>query len=56
MSNSTNIKRMPITTMDLDLTNNCVLACDYCFRGAKNPRRLSLETVKAAMDFYNVVL
>lgn len=45
-------KRMPITTIDLDLTNNCILACDYCFRGAKNPRRLSLETGKAAMDWF----
>lgn len=43
---------MPITTLDLDLTNNCVLACDYCFRGAKNPRRLSLETGKAAIDWF----
>ncbi len=42
------IKAMPISTIDLDLTNNCVLACDYCFRGKKNPRRLSLETGKAA--------
>lgn len=38
--------------IDLDLTNNCVLACDYCFRGAKNPRRLSLETSKAAIDWF----
>lgn len=46
------IKAMPISTIDLDLTNNCVLACDYCFRGKKNPRRLSLETGKAALDWF----
>lgn len=44
-------KCLPITTIDLDLTNNCVLACDYCFRGAKNSRRLSLENGKAAIDW-----
>jgi uncharacterized protein len=41
-----------VTNIDLDLTNNCVLACDYCFRGAKNSRRLSLETGKAALDWF----
>jgi len=45
------IPKLPITTIDLDLTNNCVLACDYCFRGAKNSRRLSLENGKAAIDW-----
>jgi len=28
-------KEMPITNIDLDLTNDCILACDYCFRGKK---------------------
>jgi uncharacterized protein len=43
---------MSLNTIDLDLTNNCVLACDYCFRGAKNQRRLSLETGKAAINWF----
>jgi uncharacterized protein len=45
------VRNPPISHIDLDLTNNCVLACDYCFRGPKNVRRLSLETGKAAIDF-----
>lgn len=45
-------KKMPLSIIDLDLTNNCVLACDYCFRGAKNPRRITLETAKAAIDWF----
>ena len=49
---SKNSIKMPISTIDLDLTNNCVLACDYCFRGAKNQRRLTLETGKAAIDWF----
>ncbi len=43
---------MYLSTIDLDLTNNCVLACDYCFRGAKNQRRLDLETGKKAIDWF----
>lgn len=43
---------MSLSNIDLDLTNNCVLACDYCFRGAKNSRRLSLETGKTAIDWF----
>jgi len=42
---------MPITTIDLDMTNNCVLACDYCFRGEKNPRRLTYEVGTKAIDW-----
>jgi uncharacterized protein len=49
--NSSN-ESMSLNTIDLDLTNNCVLACDYCFRGAKNQRRLSLETGKAAINWF----
>ena len=47
-----NTKKMPITTIDLDLTNDCVLACDYCFRGEKNKRRLTLERGKKAIDWF----
>jgi uncharacterized protein len=45
------IKDMPITSMDLDMTNDCVLACDYCFRGQKNKRRLSWEVGTRAIDW-----
>jgi len=47
-------KRMPITTIDLDLTNNCILACDYCFRDIKNAHRLSLETGQALYGLLSV--
>jgi len=29
------IKNMPITSIDLDIINNRILNCDYCFRGKK---------------------
>lgn len=45
------LQDMPVTTMDLDMTNNCVLACDYCFRGKKNKRRLSWEVGTRAIDW-----
>jgi len=35
------IEEMPISTMDLDMTNNCVLACECCvpvFTGIRNFR------------------
>lgn len=45
------VRSMPVTTIDLDMTNNCVLACDYCFRGKKNKRRLSWEVGTRAIDW-----
>ena len=41
----------PISKIDLDMTNNCVLACDYCFRGEKNPRKLTWEVGSRAIDW-----
>lgn len=51
MNTDTMIDEMPITSIDLDMTNNCVLACDYCFRGDKNKRRLSWEVGTRAIDW-----
>jgi len=45
------IEDMPITSIDLDMTNNCILACDYCFRGDKNKRRLNWEIGTRAIDW-----
>ena len=44
-------KEPPISKIDLDMTNNCVLACDYCFRGEKNPRKLTWEVGSRAIDW-----
>ena len=41
----------PISKIDLDMTNNCVLACDYCFRGEKNPRKLTWEVGSRVIDW-----
>ena len=45
------IKNVPITHIDLDMTNNCILECDYCFRGKKNKQSLSWEVGIKAIDF-----
>ena len=45
------VKDMPITTIGLDLTNNCNLRCDYCFRGEKGKLRLTWEIGAKAIDF-----
>ena len=41
----------PITSIGLDLTNNCTLKCDYCFRGEKNKQKLSWQVGIKAIDF-----
>ena len=46
------IENMPVSAIDLDVTNNCVLACDYCFRGKKNSRRLSWEVAVKAIEWF----
>jgi len=40
----------PITSIGLDLTNNCTLKCDYCFRGEKNKQKLSWQVGTRAID------
>ncbi len=45
------IEDMLITNIDLDMTNDCVLRCDYCFRGDKDKHRLTWETGTKAIDF-----
>lgn len=41
----------PIIEIDLFLTEECNLRCDYCFVGEKRPRRLSWETARQSVDF-----
>jgi uncharacterized protein len=36
-------KLKPITGIDLDITNNCILACDYCFKLEKDQSKLSWD-------------
>jgi len=45
------ISDMAVSSIDLDMTNDCVLACDYCFRGDKNKRVLSWEIGTKAIDW-----
>jgi len=45
------VDNMPITEIDIDVTNNCMLNCDYCFRGEKDSRRLSWETGTRAINW-----
>jgi uncharacterized protein len=40
----------PITSIGLDLTNDCTLKCDYCFRGEKNKQKLSWQVGTKAID------
>jgi len=42
----------PITRLELFLTENCPLRCDYCFVCEKeNQNRMSFEVARAAIDF-----
>lgn len=41
----------PITSMELFLTENCNLACDYCFVREKFNNSISLETAFEAINF-----
>ncbi|MCD6118685.1 radical SAM protein [bacterium] len=41
----------PATFMDLHVTDDCNLACPYCFIHGKKPRYLSKDTAKLAVDF-----
>ncbi|UCE08326.1 MAG: radical SAM protein, partial [bacterium] len=45
------VENVPITYLYLDVTNNCILSCDYCFRGKKNKQRLSWEIGTKTIDF-----
>ena len=46
-------QRLPgIAKLELFLTENCTLRCDYCFVSSKNPeRRMPWETASKAVDF-----
>ena len=43
--------QMPITSIDLDMTKNCILRCTYCFKGEKHSDPLSYEVGTRAIDF-----
>ncbi|MBM4049162.1 MAG: 4Fe-4S cluster-binding domain-containing protein, partial [Planctomycetes bacterium] len=42
----------PIRYLELDVTEDCVLRCSYCFRRNKQPHRMSWDTAKAAVDWF----
>jgi uncharacterized protein len=41
----------PITNASLNLTQQCNLACSYCFNGKKSNERMSFETAVKCVDF-----
>ena len=41
----------PITNLEIFLTENCNLACDYCFVREKHHNKMPLDTVYAAINF-----
>jgi len=45
------VQDTPITAINLDVTNDCILRCDYCFRGKKNKQKLSWDVAAKTMDF-----
>ena len=45
------VTNTPIKGIDIDVTNDCVLRCDYCYRGEKNKQKLNWETAVKAIDF-----
>lgn len=41
---------MPLRMLVLSLTGNCNLACRYCYASAQNPRTMTWETARRAID------
>lgn len=41
---------MPVTGIDLDMTQNCCLRCTYCFKGEKHAKPLPFEVGTRAID------
>lgn len=41
----------PISAIDLDVTNDCPLQCDYCFKGPKAKRYMTFEVAQRAVDW-----
>jgi uncharacterized protein len=51
MKTKTDAENIPITSIDLDITNDCQLQCDYCVRGKKNKQSMTWEVGAQAIDF-----
>jgi len=52
IQNAIHLIPQPITRLELFLTENCTLNCDYCFVASKKKgHRMSWETAKKAVDF-----
>jgi uncharacterized protein len=47
----TTVQDTPITAINLDVTNDCILRCDYCFKGKKDKQKLSWNVAAKTMDF-----
>lgn len=45
------INMPPAIMIELFLTEDCTLRCDYCFVRGKNPRSMELSTLYAAIDY-----
>lgn len=41
----------PVTNLDFDVTENCNLGCQYCFKGEMYPKNMTLETMKSAFEW-----
>lgn len=39
------------TTIDLDITDGCNLACSYCFKNLDHPNNMSLETARHGVEW-----
>jgi uncharacterized protein len=46
-----NSEELPITHIDIDITEKCNLACSYCFKGKLSGKPMGLETAKQAVKF-----
>lgn len=43
---------LPLKTLDIDITERCPLACDYCYKTNKTPRTISPEEAASLIDWF----
>lgn len=44
-------EELPITHIDMDITERCNLACSYCFKGKLSGKPMDIETARQAVRF-----
>ena len=46
----TNLYNKPVISITFQVTENCCMACTYCYQHHKTPNKMTWETAKTAID------